>query len=315
MIEINIKKQIGNFNLDVNVKSQNKILGILGESGSGKTMILKCIAGLIDPDEGYIKFNTKYYDSSKSFSMKTENRKVGYMFQSYALFPNMTAEKNIYFVCQDKKKTKELLKKVGLYEKKDLFPKNLSGGQKQRLAMARMLSINPEVILLDESFSALDSVLRDEMEKFIKDLITNYDITTILVSHNKEEVYRFSEDALVIKNGHIEDFGSKEEVFFNPKNKYSAKLVGFDIFLSQDKRKDFEFKEKPGPNVAIKSKNLKIKDGSNFIIESKEDDLEGYFYNVKNKNTEKIFRIKSNLDLKIGSEINIEVISFVNIHL
>lgn len=312
MIEINIKKQIGKFNLNIDVKSHNKILGILGESGSGKTMILKCIAGLVEPDSGYIKFKNKYYDSANSFSMKTEQRKVGYLFQSYALFPNMTAEENIYFVCQDREKTANLLKKVGLFDKKDLFPKNLSGGQKQRLAMARMLSINPELILLDEPFSALDSVLRDEMEKFIKDLITFYDIPTILVSHNKEEVYRFSEDVLVIKNGKVEDVGNRDKVFLNPRNTYSAKLVGFDIFLTNDEQKNFKFNSNPSKNIAIKSKDLKIKNGLNFVIESKEDDLDKFFYTIKNKTTNKLFRIKSSLDLKLGQEVDIEVEKFVD---
>lgn len=288
MIELKIIKQMGNFALDVDIKSENKILGILGESGSGKSMILKSIAGLIEPDRGYIKIKNKYYDSSKNFSMKTEERKVGYLFQSYALFPNMTAENNIYFVCKDMDKTRDLLKRVGLYDK-NLYPRSLSGGQRQRLAMARMLSLNPELILLDEPFSALDSSMRDEMEKFIKDLISHYDIPTILVSHNKEEVYRLCQDILIIRDGKIEDFGSKDRVFFQPKNKYSAKLVGFDIFLDKEDQKDLILKEDVDSYISLKSKDIKIIKGENFLVESKDEELEIYSYKLSNKKTKEKF--------------------------
>lgn len=313
MIEIKIKKQIGNFDLDVDIKSENKILGILGESGSGKSMILKSIAGLIEPDRGYIKIKNKYYDSSKNFSMKTEERKVGYLFQSYALFPNMTAEDNIYFVCKDKSKTKDLLNRVGLYDKKNLYPRSLSGGQRQRLAMARMLSLDPDLVLLDEPFSALDSSMRDEMEKFIKDLISHYDIPTILVSHNKEEVYRLCQDILIIRDGKIEDFGSKDRVFFQPKNKYSAKLVGFDIFLDKEDQKDLILKEDVDSYISLKSKDIKIIKGENFLVESKDEELEIYSYKLSNKKTKRKIFIKSNQDLKVGQGVDLEVSKFVEI--
>lgn len=313
MIELKIIKQMGNFALDVDIKSENKILGILGESGSGKSMILKSIAGLIEPDRGYIKIKNKYFDSSKNFSMKTEERKVGYLFQSYALFPNMTAENNIYFVCKDMDKTRDLLKRVGLYDKKNLYPRSLSGGQRQRLAMARMLSLNPELILLDEPFSALDSSMRDEMEKFIKDLISHYDIPTILVSHNKEEVYRLCQDILIIKDGKIEDVGSKDRVFFQPKNKYSAKLVGFDIFLDKEDQKDLILKEDVDSYIGLKSKDIKIIKGENFLVESKDEELEIYSYKLSNKKTKRKIFIKSNQDLKVGQGVDLEVSKFVEI--
>lgn len=313
MIELKIIKQMGNFALDVDIKSENKILGILGESGSGKSMILKSIAGLIEPDRGYIKIKNKYFDSSKNFSMKTEERKVGYLFQSYALFPNMTAENNIYFVCKDMDKTRDLLKRVGLYDKKNLYPRSLSGGQRQRLAMARMLSLNPELILLDEPFSALDSSMRDEMEKFIKDLISHYDIPTILVSHNKEEVYRLCQDILIIRDGKIEDVGSKDRVFFQPKNKYSAKLVGFDIFLDKEDQKDLILKEDVDSYIGLKSKDIKIIKGENFLVESKDKELEIYSYKLSNKKTKRKIFIKSNQDLKVGQGVDLEVSKFVEI--
>lgn len=313
MIELKIIKQMGNFALDVDIKSENKILGILGESGSGKSMILKSIAGLIEPDRGYIKIKNKYFDSSKNFSMKTEERKVGYLFQSYALFPNMTAENNIYFVCKDMDKTRDLLKRVGLYDKKNLYPRSLSGGQRQRLAMARMLSLNPELILLDEPFSALDSSMRDEMEKFIKDLISHYDIPTILVSHNKEEVYRLCQDILIIRDGKIEDVGSKDRVFFQPKNKYSAKLVGFDIFLDKEDQKDLILKEDVDSYIGLKSKDIKIIKGENFLVESKDEELEIYSYKLSNKKTKRKIFIKSNQDLKVGQGVDLEVSKFVEI--
>lgn len=313
MIELEIKKNIGKFNLEIFAKTNSKILGILGQSGSGKTMILKCIAGLINPEKGYIKIKREYFDSSKSYNLKPEKRKIGYLFQSYGLFPNMTAEKNINFVCGDNKKTKELLEKVGLADKKDSYPEQLSGGQKQRLAMARMLSIEPELILLDEPFSALDQVLRREMEDYIFTLINSLEIPVILVSHNSEEVFRLCDDVLVINDGKVEDFGPKREVFLKPKTSYTAKLVGFDILLNKNDYKYFEFESCPLNKIVVKQKDIEIIDGNKFVVVNRVEEINGMTYFFKNKITGLTIKKSSNFFLNIGDEIGLKIKKFVNL--
>ena len=148
-IEVNIKKKLGNFNLDINFSSDSLRTGILGRSGCGKSVTLKAIAGIITPDSGRIVVNNRVlYDSDKNINLKPQDRKVGYLFQNYALFPTMTVEKNISVVIKNKANKKEkinsLISKFGLEEIKNKFPSQISGGQQQRTALARLIASNPE---------------------------------------------------------------------------------------------------------------------------------------------------------------------------
>ena len=168
-IEVNIKKKLGNFNLDINFSSDSLRTGILGRSGCGKSVTLKAIAGIITPDSGRIVVNNRVlYDSDKNINLKPQDRKVGYLFQNYALFPTMTVEKNISVVIKNKANKKEkinsLISKFGLEEIRNKFPSQISGGQQQRTALARLIASNPEIIMLDEAFSALDSHLREQLQ-------------------------------------------------------------------------------------------------------------------------------------------------------
>lgn len=313
MIDLDIKKQEGDFSLDISLKTDQKVLGILGQSGSGKTMLLRSIAGLVDPDQGYIRVEREFFNSYKNLSLDPGQRKIGYLFQSYGLFPHMTAEENLSFISKDKEKIKRLLGKVGLEDKKDLYPSQLSGGQKQRLAMARMLATDPELILLDEPFSALDSILRQEMEDFMKDLIKGLDLPAILVSHNREEVYRFCQDVLVIGDGKVEDMGPKERVFTQPKTPYTARLVGFDLVLGQKYQEGFDFVDKPSYTIAIRSRDLEITKGSDFYVKVKYEGLTCKSYNIVNKKTGLSFRLSSDEDLKEGESLGLRVYYFVKL--
>ncbi|CEM61158.1 ATP-binding cassette domain-containing protein [Treponema phagedenis] len=232
-IEISIKKDYKNFSLDVSFKTKTKTLGILGHSGSGKSLTLKSIAGLIKPDKGYIKVSDRMlYNTDTNINIDSKDRGVGYMFQSLALFPHLTVEKNLTYFMKGKDKIStahDLLKKFRVYHLKDRYPKDLSGGEKQRVALARIISTNPSIILLDEPFSALDTNLKWDMEQEIISFLKDFDIPRIIVTHNKNEAYRLSDEILILSNGKVVDFGSKN-IIKHPKNIESAKILGHKNF-------------------------------------------------------------------------------------
>ncbi|AEY66758.1 ATP-binding cassette domain-containing protein [Clostridium sp. BNL1100] len=229
---VDIKKRLGKFNLEVQFNSQQGIMSLLGSSGSGKSMTLKCIAGIETPDEGRIVLKERVlFDSEKKINLPPQNRRVGYLFQNYALFPNMTVEENIGAGVKLPKKEKEIQvkEKIRMFflegmEKKR--PSQLSGGQQQRVALARMLASEPDIIMLDEPFSALDSFLKWQLEQEIMETLSKFNGTVLLVSHNRNEVYRFSNDIAVITEGKIETVNKKEDLFNNPKTISSALLTG-----------------------------------------------------------------------------------------
>lgn len=234
MIKVKINKTLGKFNLNMDFETDKKTIAILGASGSGKSMTLKCISGLLTPEEGFISIgDTVYFDSENSINLPTRKRRAGYMFQSYALFPHMTAIENVKFAIIGDNQKKEdisrsLLDSFYIGDLADRYPSQLSGGQKQRVAMARILATDPKIILLDEPFSALDGMLRWRMEEEIIGMIREYDIPTILVSHDRDEVYRICDEVVVLNHGKMEVFADKKSVFLNPKTIENSVLVGFD---------------------------------------------------------------------------------------
>ncbi len=164
MLKVNIQKELKEFDLDVDFELKNKRLGILGPSGCGKSMTLKSIAGIVNPDYGFISLNdTVYFDSSNKTNLKPQKRNVGYLFQNYALFPNMTVEENIAIGLGkdcDKNHLSEIIKRFHLNGLEKRYPRQLSGGQQQRVALARIMAYGPDVILLDEPVSAMDTFLK-----------------------------------------------------------------------------------------------------------------------------------------------------------
>jgi molybdate transport system ATP-binding protein len=229
-LQVSIKKIFKNFHLDVTFDADKEVFAILGASGCGKSMTLKCIAGIETPDEGYIILNDRVlYDSEKKINLPPRKRNVGYMFQDYALFPNMTVRQNVMAGMgrkPDKNKVNEYLVKFHIKELADRYPGQLSGGQKQRVAMARLVAQEPEVILLDEPFSALDSYLKWELEQEMKAILTEVGKTTLFVSHNRDEVYRLSKTVGCINEGRMEVVEPVKEFFQNPKTKTAAILSG-----------------------------------------------------------------------------------------
>ncbi|MDO4494035.1 MAG: sulfate/molybdate ABC transporter ATP-binding protein [Clostridia bacterium] len=227
-----IEKRAGDFRLKVAFEANdNEVLALLGASGCGKSMTLKCIAGIERPDRGRIVLDGRtLFDKEKGIDLPPQERRVGYLFQQYALFPNMTVEKNIACGVRDKsqrgEKVKEMIALMGLSGTEKLKPAQLSGGQQQRVALARILVNEPDLLLLDEPFSALDSHLRFRLEQEVRSAIARFRKTTLLVSHDRDEVFRISTHIAVMNDGHIETRGEKHAVFRAPMTVNGARLTG-----------------------------------------------------------------------------------------
>ena len=228
-MELVKKVKTGTIRLEFSL--ENEVLGILGRSGCGKSVTLKCIAGILPPESGRIRLDDQtLYDSEKKINRKARERRIGYLFQNYALFPNLTVLENICFSLKKKDRAgqayaRELLERFYLTEVADSYPAVLSGGQQQRTAMARMLAAKPRVLLLDEPFSALDSFLRREMEREVQEVLNNFGGVSILVSHNKEEIRRLTRRCMVMEQGKIAEIGKTEEIFAHPCSEEGKLLI------------------------------------------------------------------------------------------
>ncbi len=230
---VDIEKKFKDFNVKVNFSVDERTLGLLGASGSGKSMTLRCIAGLENPDRGRIILNDRIlFDSEKGINLSCQKRKVGFLFQNYALFPNMTVAENIGFALKGipKKEVQDkVAEKIDMIQLKGLenrYPYQLSGGQQQRVALARALAIEPEIILLDEPFSALDNHLRNQLESQLIKTLNKYKGISIFVSHNMDEVYRVCKKLVILSNGKVTAEGKKEKIFINPPTTIAARLTG-----------------------------------------------------------------------------------------
>ena len=228
MIELDIKHPINTARglLDLNLKTNienGKITAIFGESGAGKTTLLKIISGLVKPEFGYIKVGDELWlDTKNSINLSLQKRKIGFVFQDYALFPNMSVRQNIAYASNSKKKVEELLELMNLQNLAKAYPKHLSGGQAQRVALARALAREPKILLLDEPLSALDFKMRSNLQDELSKILSHFKITTLLISHDLAEIYKLSHRILELKNGQITKDASKNEFFSN--SNISAKL-------------------------------------------------------------------------------------------
>lgn len=209
MLEVQIYKKLAEFDLDISFQVNDNILGLMGASGSGKSMTLKCIAGIEMPDQGRIVLNgCVLFDSEKKINVPIQKRNVGYMFQSYALFPNMNVYENISVGLRARKVkdvdivVQKVMQQFRIFELASRYPKQLSGGQRQRVALARLMAYEPDVLLLDEPFSALDEDLKEDL---LQELKSELQISkpVIFVSHDKEEVNYLCDLKYKIKQGEI----------------------------------------------------------------------------------------------------------------
>ena len=233
-LTVNIKKRLGEFTLDVVFETDGGISGLLGASGSGKSMTLMCIAGIVKPDSGLIRLNGRtLFNAEEHINLTPQQRHVGYLFQSYALFPNMTVRQNIVCgLCREKEKTErerayrdmiEMMQLEGLEKHR---PGQLSGGQQQRVALARILIGNPELLVLDEPFSALDSHLREKLQLEILQLLRAYGKDTLLVTHSRDEAYQLCGDIALFDSGRIVTQKETKKLFADPGSRHAAIMTG-----------------------------------------------------------------------------------------
>jgi len=220
------------FTLDAEFKCRDEMIVLFGPTGAGKTLTLDCIAGLEAPDAGYISINnTVYFDSEDKINISPQKRKVGYLFQNYALFPHLTVEQNIMFGMRSGKNIIELEKMLGIFEIHGLekrYPSQLSGGQRQRVALARALITQPKILLLDEPFSAIDHITRVRLRRDLKKIREMIKIPIVLITHNPVEAYTMADSLIVYRHGGIEQVGSPKEIFTKPKSMNVARLVGMN---------------------------------------------------------------------------------------
>lgn len=281
MIEVNIKKDFGSFQLNVEFQAGNEVLALLGGSGSGKSMTLRAIAGIIKPDEGRIVVDgTVFFDSEQKINLPPQKRQVGLLFQNYALFPTMTVLQNIMTGVRSgtrAERRRSALEAAQRFHLPDAIvnnlPSQLSGGQQQRAALARILVGRPKILMLDEPFSALDTYLKDQMEREVLKVIHTFGGTTLFVSHNRDEVYRFADQVAIYHRGHLDAFEHKHTLFQAPRTYISALLTGCKNFSAISERRsdgkttrihaadwDMDFilpGEATGEFIAIRGHNLK----------------------------------------------------------
>ncbi|MGB4589459.1 MAG: ATP-binding cassette domain-containing protein [Clostridiaceae bacterium] len=231
-LDVNILRKLKEYDLHAKFSLEPGCTGILGASGSGKSMTLKSIAGIESPDEGYIALkDSVFFNQEKKINLSPQQRKAGYLFQSYALFPNMTVEENIGAGLAAraegrKNKVREMVKRFHLEGLETSYPLQLSGGQQQRVALSRILAYEPELLLLDEPFSAMDTYLKEELQLELQEVLQEFRGISILVTHDRDEVYRLCKYLMIMDKGEIIVQGKTKDVFENPKKYQAAKLTG-----------------------------------------------------------------------------------------
>ena len=233
----NINKNFGDYKASDNVNfgvEKGKLIGLLGPSGSGKTTILRMIAGLETPDSGDI-----IIDGVRVNDLAASKRGIGFVFQNYALFRYMTVYDNIAFGLRvqkaDKKKinerVRELIKLIGLEGLEKRYPSQLSGGQRQRVAFARALAPNPQLLLLDEPFAAIDAKVRKELRSWLREMIEKLGVTSIFVTHDQDEAIEVADEIIITNKGRIDQTGTPIEIYHNPKTAFTASFFGETTFV------------------------------------------------------------------------------------
>jgi len=204
MLDIHIEKQLKHYFVDVRFKIGKEIAVLFGPSGSGKTTILNCLAGIVTPDAGTIILDHERLFAERTVNVPIHKRKVGYLFQDYALFPHMTVWKNINYGAKDEQFAKQLMHDLQITPLAAEYPQNISGGEKQRVALARALATEPKLLLLDEPFSALDDTNRKKAQQELLNIHKQWQIPTIVVTHDHDEAKKIADKIIYLKEGKIE---------------------------------------------------------------------------------------------------------------
>ena len=248
-LSVHIKKKLKDFRLAVDFDMDEGIVGFLGSSGCGKSMTLKCIAGIEIPDEGRIVLDGEVlFDKKAGINLLPQKRKVGYLFQNYALFPHMTVRQNIEAGLTASNKTKQrkkeiveqLLEQFHIKELENSYPIRISGGQQQRAALARMMAAEPQFLLLDEPFSALDAYLKEKLMQEMMTYLNQFKKGVIMVSHSRDEVYQMCSNTVIMHRGTLETVGKTRDIFDNPRTVNAARLTGCKNISQATKTGDHE---------------------------------------------------------------------------
>ena len=329
---VDIEKDLVSFKLKVKFEQEDGIVGLLGQSGCGKSMTLRCIAGIVKPDKGKIISNGKvFFDSEKKINLTPQQRNIGFLFQNYALFPHMSVKQNIQLGIEKLSKeekdeiTKKYLKKFRLEGFEDRYPWQLSGGQQQRIALARALCLNPDILILDEPFSALDYHLRSNTENELCEILKDFDGNVLFVTHDISEAYRISDDIIVFDNGLSLPKRTKNELFVHPscmteavitgcKNISSCDIINTDTVFAKDWGFNCKIEKGASENskhIGIRAHHMKVVEDNSQDIEDGENIFEmtvvkvienSFTYNIHIKNCDN----ENNLSLQMEVDKNIE---------
>jgi len=240
MLDAQFEILLGSFHLDMHFSSESgKTTVILGESGSGKSTVLRLIAGLLKPDKGHFVLDDEtYVDTAQHFELPPQERPIGYVFQEYVLFPHLSVFDNVAFGLrmqggisrqEIRQRVGEALEQVHLVGYDDRRPRQLSGGQQQRVAIARALALKPQLLLLDESLSALDIQTRREVEQELRQILSSLQLTTVMVSHQYIDALLFGDQIIVLDHGKVIQQGSHLDLLLNPHSEYIAEMVGVNL--------------------------------------------------------------------------------------
>ncbi|HDM8212327.1 ABC transporter [Vibrio harveyi] len=242
---------------------QGQIVCLLGASGCGKTTLLKAIAGLLPLSSGQMSLNCLTIDDGKNW-LPPEQRNIGMIFQDYALFPHLTVAENIAFGLKNETAQQKLLKveeMLGLVHLKgfgDRYPHQLSGGQQQRVAIARSLAYKPDLLLLDEPFSNIDTQVRHELIREIRKIFKEQGVTAIFVTHSREEAFAFADKMAVMNHGVIEQYGTASELYYQPSSKFVADFLGGGSYLAAKRISESEFDTHLGVVEANAQQDIKM---------------------------------------------------------
>lgn len=263
-LSVDIRKSLGSFDLDVSFEMENETLGLLGASGCGKSMTLRCIAGVEKPDSGRIVINDRVlFDSEKGINLPARERKTALLFQSFQLFPNMTVEKNIgagigkeVSAEERAQRIRHQLERFQLVGLEKRYPAFLSGGQQQRVALARMLAAQPGALFLDEPFSALDAHLKAQLEEDLLDLFGSFEGSVVYVSHDIDEAFRFCNRIAVMDDGRIREIAKTTALVKYPHTLATAKITGCENTSAARKINDYTFEALDWGGMRLTSSNI-----------------------------------------------------------
>lgn len=242
---------------------QGEIVCLLGASGCGKTTLLKAIAGLLPLSSGVMSLNCMLIDDGKNW-LPPEQRNIGMIFQDYALFPHLTVAQNVAFglrelsVAEQNTKVEEMLELVHLNGYGERYPHQLSGGQQQRVAIARSLAYKPDLLLLDEPFSNIDTQVRHELIGEIRKIFKKQGVTAIFVTHSREEAFAFADKMAVMNHGVIEQYGTASELYYQPSSKFVADFLGGGSYLKATRASDLEYETQLGMVEAKAQQNIEV---------------------------------------------------------